>query len=213
MQGQQGPSKEWFPSQELAGLNGTGRHRSVPQRPPGMVHLDQPPAERRVARPQRQAPPPGRRRRRRFLILGGIFIACGLLAGFIGYAAVSLSNASSTSAGGATAASDFLTAIANGDYDHAYTDLGAAITVPTPREEFIQQAQNDDRCYGPVTGYSEVPGSATIQDNTQSYSYTITRKKLAQSYQLRLTLQQDANGNWVVTSYGNDLGPQQHPCA
>jgi hypothetical protein len=212
MQGQQGPSKEWFPSQELAGMNGNGRHRPAPQRPPGMVHLDQPPAERRVARPQRPAPSPGRRRRR-FLILGGLFIVCGLFACVIGYAVVNLFNASSTSAGGATAASDFLTAISNGDYDHAYTDLGAAITVQITREEFIQQAQNDDRCYGPVTGYTEVPGSATIQDNTQSYSYTITRKKLAQSYQLRLTLQQDSNGNWVVTSYGNSLGPQQHPCA
>src|SRR5260370_26807475 len=107
MQGQQGPSKEWFPSQELAGMNGTGKHRPVPQRPPGMVRLDQPPAERRVARPQHQAPSPGRRRRR-FLLLGGIFIPSGLLACVTCYAVVNPFNVTSVSSVVSTAAAHFL---------------------------------------------------------------------------------------------------------
>ncbi len=214
MQGQQGPSKEpreWFPNKELAGVNGTGKQRPLPQRPPGMARIDQAPTTPRVARPQRQAPRPTRWRRQ-LLILAAIFIACGLLACVIGYTVVNFLNASSTAAGAVTTASDFLAAISSRNYNHAYTDLGAAITVRMTEDEFVQQAQNDDRCYGPVTGYTEVPGSATIQDNVQSYSYTITRGKLAHPYQLHLTLQQDANGNWTVTSYGNDLGPGQPPC-
>lgn len=176
-----------------------------------MTRLAQPPATLRVARPQRKAPPPTRWRRQ-ILILAGMFVVCGLLACGIGYAVVSFFNASSTAVGGAATAADFLAAISSLKYDQAYTDLGAAITVQITRDEFIQQAQNDDRCYGPVTGYSEIAGSAMVQGNTQSYSYTITRKKLTQSYQLHLALQQDANGNWTVTSYGNDLGPGQPPC-
>ena len=216
MQGQQGPSKEpreWFPNQELAGVNGTGkqRHRTIPRRPPGMTRLDQAPATPRVARPQHQASPP-RHWRRQILILAGIFSVCGLLACGIGYAVVSFFNASNAAAGAATTAGDFLAAISSRNYEQAYTDLGAAITVQITRDEFVQQAQNDDRCYGPVTAYSEIPASATIQGNTQNYSYSITRKKLAQPYQLHLTLQQDSNGNWAVTSYGDDLGPGQPPC-
>ena len=214
MQGQQGPSKEpreWFPNKELAGVNGTGKQRPLPQRPPGMTRIDHAPTTPRVARPQRQAPR-STSWRRRILILAAIFIACGLLACAIGYTVVNFLNASSTAAGAVTTASDFLAAISSRNYNHAYTDLGAAITVRMTEDEFAQQAQNDDRCYGPVTGYTEVPGSATIQGNIQSYSYTITRGKLAHPYQLHLTLQQDANGNWTVTSYGNDLGPGQPPC-
>ena len=214
MQGHQGPSKEprgWFPNKELAGVNGTGKQRMFPQRPPGMARLDQPPVTSRVGRPQRQAPRPTRWRRQ-LLILAGIFIVCGVLAGAIGYTVVNFLTASSTSAGAATTAGDFLAAISSRNYDHAYTDLGATITVPVTQDEFVQRAQNDDRCYGPVTGYTEIPGSATIQGNTQSYNYTITRGKLAHPYQLHLSLQQDSNGNWTVTSYGNDLGPGQPPC-
>ena len=103
-----------------------------------------------------------------------------MLACVIGYAVVNLLNASSTSAGAATTAGDFLAAISSRNYEHAYTDLGAAITVQVTQDEFVQQAQNDDRCYGSVTGYTEIPGSATVQGNTQSYSYAITLGKRAQ---------------------------------
>lgn len=213
MQGQ-GPSKEyreWLANKELAGVNGTGKKRTPLQRPPGMSRLDQPPATPRIARPQRQALSPARWRRQ-LLILAGIFVVCGLLAWVIGYFAVNLLNANSTASGAATTASDFLNAISSHNYSHAYTDLGAVITVRMTQDEFVQQAQNDDRCYGPVTGYNEIADSATIEGTTQSYSYTITRTKLTKSYQLRLMLQQDTNGDWTIISYGNDLGPGQPPC-
>jgi len=213
MQGQ-GPSKElreWLANKELAGVNGTGKKRTPPQRPPGMTHLDQPPASPRVARPQRQTTSPARWRRQ-LLILAGIFIVCGLLAWLIGYGIFNLFNGINTTAGAAATADDFLAAISNRNYSQAYTDLGAVITVQTTQDEFVQQAQNDDRCYGPVTKYSEISGSAKVDGNVQSYSYSITRTKLPHPYQLNLTLQQDTNGNWTITNFGNDLGPGQPPC-
>jgi len=219
MQGRQGSGQEprdWFASPELAAVNGRGKHRTVPQRPPGMARVDQPPPTRRVGRPQYQHPAP-KNWRRRILVLGVIFIGCGLLACGIGYAAVNLINASNTASGGATVAADFLGAISSQNYNEAYSDLGAAITVSITSDEFKQQAENDDRCYGSVTGYTEVPGSAIVNDgtHTQSFTYSITRKKLSHPYQMRLELQQDpTTGNWAVTSYGNnlDLGPGQPPC-
>ena len=218
MQGRQGSGKEpreWFVSPEPAAVNGRGKHRAIPQRPPGMTRVDQPPAARRVARPQYQAPITKNRRRRLFW-LGAIFIICGLLACAIGYAAVNLINATNTASGGAAAAADFLAALSSRNYDEAYSDLGAAITVAMTPEEFKQQAINDDNCYGPITNYTQVPGSASVNDSThtQSYTYSITRQKLKQPYQLRLTLREDTTtGNWAVTSYGNGLGPGQPPCA
>jgi len=128
---------------------------------------------------------------------------------------VNFLNAANTASGGATAAADFLAALSSRNYDEAYSDLGAAITVEMTPEEFKQQAINDDNCYGPITNYTQVPGSASVNDSThtQSYTYSITRQKLKQPYQLRLTLREDTTtGNWAVTSYGNDLGPGQPPC-
>jgi len=217
MQGRQDSGKEpreWFVSPEPASVNGRGKHRTIPQRPPGMIRVDQPPPARRVARPQYQTPPTKNRRQRLFW-LGGIFVICGLLACVIGYAAFNLISAANTASGGAAAAADFLAALSNHNYDEAYSDLGAAIRVEIPPEEFKQQATNDDTCYGPITNYTQVPGSASVDDSThtQSYTYSITRQKLKQSYQLRLTLQEDTTtGNWAVSSYGNDLGPGQLQC-
>ncbi|HZR39355.1 MAG TPA: hypothetical protein VFB12_04520, partial [Ktedonobacteraceae bacterium] len=93
----------------------------------------------------------------------------------------------------------------------AYQDLGPAITLHLSLQQFTQQAQNLDRCYGPITTYPEVQDSATNQGNSQSYTYNISRSKLTKPYQLRLTLQQDpdANNNWKIVDYGNDLGPGQ----
>src|SRR5579875_93475 len=63
--------------------------------------------------------------------------------------------------------------------------------------------------------YTEVNGSATssADGNTQSFTYTITRSKLTKPYQMQLTLQKDATGNWLITSYGNDLGPAPPPAS
>ena len=217
MQGRQdsgkGP-KEWFVSPEPASVNGRGKRRAIPQRPPGMIRVDQPPPARRVARPQYQAPT-AKNRRRRLFWLGAIFVISGLLACGIGYAAVNLINAANTASGGAAAAADFLAALSSRNYDEAYSDLGAAITVQITSEEFKQQAMNYDNCYGSITNYTQVPGSASVDDSahTQSYTYNITRQRLKKPYQLRLTLQEDTTtGNWAVTGYGNDLGPGLTKC-
>jgi len=55
MQGRQEPgnrSSNQYPDD----LNGTGKHRAIPHRPPHMARVDQPPVKQRVARPQREAP-------------------------------------------------------------------------------------------------------------------------------------------------------------
>lgn len=195
--------------------NGTGRKRGIPQRPSTMGHIEQPPTTQRVGRPQREASRPGSWRRR-LVIWGVIFVVCSLLACGIGYAAVNFFAATNANAGAASTATDFLAALANQNYNQAYNDLDATITVQASQEDFRQEAQNDDRCYGPVTNYSEVANSA-VQNSGQSYSYsyTITRSKLPHTYTMHLTLQQDTYGNWKISNFGNsnnDLGPGQPPC-
>src|SRR5947209_9315015 len=179
-----------------------------------MARVGQPPVTPRVARPQREAP--GETNwRGRLLILGLIFIVCALLAWGIGYGLYNLLAGINSSAGAAATASDFLGAVATRNYDQAYKDLDATITVQLSSDDFREQAQNDDRCYGAVTNYTEVEGSATSEGSTQSYTYTISRSKLSKAYQLRLALQQDNYGDWKITSYGNnnDLGPGNPPCS
>lgn len=208
-------------SEHLAAVNGARKQRGIPKRPPNMARVQQPPPSRRVARPRRETPPPASWRKR-FLFWGIIFVGCSLLACGIGYAAVNFYAATNSTAGAATTATNFLSSLSTQNYEQAYNDLDATITVETTQNEFTQQAQADDQCYGPVTDYSEVANSALVQATTQSYSYTITRSKLTKSYTLRLTLQQDKYGSWKVISYTNnsdnattntnDLGPGQPPC-
>jgi hypothetical protein len=216
MQGRPSQDNEpWdrFNSDRLAAVNGTGKQRTIPQRPSTMPRVDTPPATYRVARPKRQSPPPANWRRR-LLILLGIFIVCGLLAWGIGYAVVNFFLAVNASAGAANTASDFLTNLSTQNYNQAFNDLDATITVNLTKDQFSQQALKDDRCYGPITNFTEVANSATSQDNTQSYTYSITRSKLTKPYPLQLTLLKDPDGGWNITSYGNndDLGPGQPPC-
>ncbi len=199
-------------------LNGhdSGKSRSIPQRPPTMTRIDQPPPTLRVARPQRGDARPASCRRR-LLIFSIAAIACIVLAFFLGYAAINLFAASNASADAATTATDFLSALNNHNYDQAYNNLGPAITIPLAQDDFKQQAQDDDHGYGPLTNYSEVANSA-VQNNAQSYTFTflITRSKLPHPYALRLTLQQDTTtGHWQISSYGDndDLGPGQPPCS
>jgi hypothetical protein len=204
-------------SQHLAAINGngSGKQRGIPSRPPHMTRIEHPPVTPRVGRPQREAP---RRKswRRRLLFWGILFIVCGVLAWIIGYGAFNFFAATSSALGPATTATDFLTALQNQNYDQAYNDLDAVITVQTAPDDFKQQAQADDRCYGVVTNYSEVADSA-VQNNAHSYtySYTITRSKLPKPYTLKMTLQQGTYGDWKISSYGNnnDLGPGQPPCS
>lgn len=217
MPGREGQGNDpwnWSPPKSIAASNGTGKKPAVPHRPPGLTRIDNPPVTPRVARPQRK-PAPVPSWRRRLLILLGVFIVCGLLAWGIGYAFVNVFIGINASTGASQTAADFLAALSSQNYNQAYQDLDATITVQLTPEEFTQQAQQDDRCFGKVTGFSEVEGSATGQNNTtQSFTYNITRSNLSKTYQLRLTLQKDSDGDWNITSYGNsnDLGPGQ-PCS
>ena len=213
MQGRQGPDEEFWQQvtgQHYAMSNGNsmGKHRAAPRRPSNMPRVQRPPATPRVGRPQRTEQP-RKNRRRRFLIWGAVLVICAFLACFISYAVVQLVTATNATANAAKAATDFLTAVQEKDYHTAYNDLAATITIGMPETQFTQQSQLDDNCYGPVTAYSEVAGSASVQNNSQSYTYTITRSKMSHTYTLQLALQQDDQGNWKVSSFGNsnDLGP------
>jgi hypothetical protein len=216
-QGQGNDSWDRLSSGPLAATNGTGKQRAIPRRPPGMSRVDRPPQTPRVGRPQRRAPRPGRGRR--LLILGLVFLACGLLAWAIGFAIVNYFIGIGASSGAANTASDFLTNLASQDYNQAYKDLDPTITLQTAPDDFTALARQDDSCYGTVNTFNEVEGSATTSaDNaTQSFAYTITRTK-AKSYQLHLTLHKDNYGNWYITSYGdggnngNNLAPGLPTC-
>lgn len=200
----------------LAATNGTGKQRAVPRRPPGMPRVERPPQTPRVGRPQRETRQP---KRRRFLILGGVFLVCGLVACIIGFTIVYFLQGINASSGAANTASDFLNSLATQDYTQAYKDLDPTITLQIAPDDFTAQAKQDDTCYGNVTTFSEVAGSATISADsaTQSYTYTITRTK-AKSYQLHLTLHKDSYGNWYITNFGdgsnnsNNLAPGLTPC-
>jgi hypothetical protein len=213
--GQHGGQWEKRPVGRIASLNGTGKHRPIPQRPPGMTRVNRPPQPSttpRVARPQRQESPL-LGTRRRLIFIGAIIVICTLLACVAGGVVTNFLNGLNVSSSAASTAGDFMTSLSSQNYTQAYKDLGASITIQMAQDDFIQKAQNDDRCYGQITRVSEVPNSATSQDNSQSYNYDITRSKLNKSYQLRLTLQQDQGGtaNWKIMDYGNDLGPSQAP--
>ncbi|MDQ2902576.1 MAG: hypothetical protein M3Y81_03380 [Chloroflexota bacterium] len=198
------------------GSNGTGKQRAIPLRPPGMARLDRPPTTSRVSRPLR--PPPRRRSRGWWLVIGTLLlVVCGVLT-FVGvYVVTNVSQALNTGAAPATTVGNFLAAVGSQNYAQAYSSLGPAITISTRQDEFMQQATQDDHCFGMVTNYTEVSGSAQENNNVWTYSYTITRSKVQKPYQLTLTLQQDSDGQWRIASYtsdgnGNDLGPSVPSC-
>ncbi|GCF07902.1 NTF2-like N-terminal transpeptidase domain-containing protein [Dictyobacter arantiisoli] len=239
MQGREDQGSESFekPStQDIPSLNGTSKHRvlirnpnegtskhqaiqevisqktseqrALPKRPPGMARIDTPPEMQRVPRPTREETQP-QKLHKRLLILGGIFIVLAIVASTIG---VLLANGLNASAGPSTTAVDFLTALDTRDYTQAYKNLGPAITIRLSQDQFTKQAQAVDACYGAVNNYSEVANSAQSQDNSQSYTYNITREKSNKKipYKLQITLQKDQDdGTWKVSDYGNNLNPTQ----
>ncbi len=184
---------------------GTGQYRALPQRPPGMTRLSAPPSPEapRAPRPQRTLQPSKRSRRRTFFLIG--FGATVII--FIGIIAILLTNALLASSGPTTTAVDFLTQISSQNYKQAYNDLGLSITIRTSNDDFVKQAQELDKQYGPITDYAQVADSATNSGNAQSYTYTITRSKLR--YPMRLTLRQDPQDNnaWKIVDYGGTVGP------
>ena len=219
MQGRQGQGKEpWDRTSRDSkdALNGSGKQRAVPQRPPRMARLDTPPAVQRVARPQK----PRRSRGRRFLIAVVILAIGAMLVFVIAYGLVNYFIGIGNSAGPANTAADFLINLKSQSYDQAYKDLDAVITGTMHPEDFLKVAQADDRCYGPVTDFNEHQGSATLSPdgNTQSFTYDMTRSKLTKTYPITLTLGKDTNGNWDITKFvdgngvANDLGPTPPAC-
>ena len=219
MQGRQSPGNDpWDRSSGklLAATNGndSGKQRAIPQRPHGMPRVEHPPQKTRVARPKRQSKPP-KSLWRRLLFIAIIFVACGVIAGIIGFALVNYFTGIGNSAGAANTATDFMLALKSQNYDQAYNnDLDAKITITVTNDEFKQMARTDDHCFGLVTDFNEVPGSAISSTNnsTQSYTYNVSRTKLSKPYKLTLTLQKDPDGNWDITSYGGDLGPTAPAC-
>jgi hypothetical protein len=219
MQGRKG--KEYDPwdrstGKLLAATNGndSGKQRAIPQRPPRMPRVEHPPKTTRVARPQRQSKPP-KSLWRRLLFIAIIFVACGVIAGIIGFALVNYFTGIGNSAGAANTATDFMLALKSQNYDQAYNnDLDAKITISVTKDEFKQMALADDHCFGLVTDFNEVPGSAisSPDNNTQSFTYDVTRSKLTKTYKLTLTLQKDPDGNWDIINYGGDLGPTTPTC-
>lgn len=213
MQGRQGRGSDpWdrFSSEPHASVNGngTGKRRSIPQRPRGIPRVDQPPRTQRVGRPRRNTPPP-KSLRRRILARTAIIIVCAIVAFAIAYGAVHLYTAANQAGPSASTASDFLSNITTPpNYDAAYNDVAPSIRIELTPDQFKQQAQCEDTHYGEITKYSEIAGSATTTATTASYTYTITRSKLAKTYALHLTLQKapDNSGNWVITSYNNGTG-------
>lgn len=219
MQGRQGQGydpRDRSSGKLLASTNGndSGKQRAIPQRPPGMPRVENPPQTPRVARPQRQ-PKPTKSWGRRLLFISLIFAACAVIAGIVGFALVNYFTGIGYSAGAANTATDFMLALKSQNYDQAYNnDLDAKITISVTKDEFKQMALADDHCFGLVTDFNEVAGSAisSINDSSQSYTYNVSRNQLSKTYKLTLTLQKDPDGNWDITSYGGDLGPTAPTC-
>lgn len=219
MQGRQGQAYyPWYrsPGKLLAATNGndSGKQRAIPQRPPRMPRVEHPPQTTRIARPQRRSKSP-KSLWRRLLFIAILFIACGVIAGIIGFALVNYFTGIGNSAGAANTATDFMLALKSQNYDQAYdNDLDAKITISVTKDEFKQMALADDHCFGLVTDFNEIPGSASssTNDSTQSYTYNVSRNHLAKPYKLTLTLQKDLAGNWDLINYGGDLGPATPTC-
>ncbi|GAC1674798.1 MAG: hypothetical protein NVS9B9_30490 [Ktedonobacteraceae bacterium] len=112
----------------------------------------------------------------------------------------------------ATRADDFVNSLANHTYDRAYGDLGTTITNQTLQKQFTQQAQQEDTCYGAVTGDTRMDNNTTAQGSTLNYVYTLNRSKMSKPYQLHITLQQDGGGNWQITDYNSNIASVQSAC-
>jgi hypothetical protein len=139
------------------------------------------------------------------IILGGIFAVAAIIASTVG---ILLASGILQSRGPAVTVNDFFNAASSKNYEQAYQDLGPTITIRINQQDFTKQAQDLDQRYGPIIDYKEVANSATTQDTSQSYLFTIKRNKLTKPYNLRIVLQQDPNEGWKITDYGTSLGPR-----
>ncbi|TMC21308.1 MAG: hypothetical protein E6J34_09990 [Chloroflexi bacterium] len=211
-----GDSRDQSGSRHAASLNGTGKTPPASQRsaipragqssakPRVSSQLETP----RVAHTRRKVARP---RKKRFVFLGCLVVFCALfiLCGII--ASTNLIKALNASSGAATTAAHFLSSLASLDYTQAYKDLSPDITNQLPQDQFIQQGQTADSRYGAIKTYSEVPDSATSQDNKQSFRYTITRTQQGpptyqNPYEIRIILQSGPDGStWKIKEYSSAL--------
>ena len=193
-------------------LNGTGKRRAYTRRSlPEEDYVEQ--------------EPPRRRRQRRNPVLV-VFLsvlavaACGICTFMAIYGGTNLIRGFGVSSGPSIIGANFMNALITQDYSGAYADLGPPLNSgATAQGDFLQRAQQADRCFGRVTDYKVVPNSTTAVDNTTwKIGYNVTRGNLQKPYQLTLTLKQGSDGNWKVVSYvnasqGTELGPQTATCS
>ena len=131
---------------------------------------------------------------------------CGLIFGIYHYfagnntpAPATNTNTSMNTTGATALATDFMQAVASRNYDQAYNDLGPQVS---EKAQFKQSAQSEDQCEGTVKTYQSV--NISQNGNTLIDTYKVTRVKLKQPYDLRLTLQGDGSGRWQITDYSSD---------
>ncbi len=146
-----------------------------------------------------------------------LLLGLGLCAGsFALYHYFTTRNTTPTAASGVPAAAakadDFVNSLMHHTYDRAYGDLGTTITNQNSQNQFTQEAQQEDTCYGGVTGDTRMDNNTTAQGSGLNYVYTLNREKMSKPYQLRITLQQDDGGNWQITDYNSNIASVQPTC-
>ena len=146
-----------------------------------------------------------------------LLLGLGLCAGsFALYHYFTTRNTAPTATSGIPAAAakadDFVNSLQNHTYDRAYSDLGTTITSQNSQNQFIQEAQQEDTCYGGVTGDTRMDNNTTAQGNSLNYVYTLNRGKMSKPYQIHVTLQQDDGGNWQIIDYNSNITSVQPTC-
>lgn len=151
--------------------------------------------------------PPARRRRRFLPCLVVALIGLILVVLLASYALIRIFTSGSSALPGngetrsaSAVASDFMDALKGQQYSKAYLDLDGSVQVLLTSTDFDQQAQQADHCDGVVTEYTQV--DSTSQKAVKRFTYSVTRKKLANPYRFVLQLEQQPGGNWTITDYG-----------
>ncbi|MDQ6661316.1 MAG: hypothetical protein M3Z24_10165, partial [Chloroflexota bacterium] len=89
------------------------------------------------------------------------------------------------------------------NYTQAYNYFGSTLTASMTQSDFLQTSQTEDSCLGKITNYTQAKTSA--QGANVLYTYHMQRAKLAASYDLQLTLAQNASGKWQITDYTSTI--------
>jgi serine/threonine protein kinase len=152
------------------------------------------------------------------LILGTLLVISILLCS-LGYLAYNrffphptpLTSADTAQASALT--NSFITDLNHHNYSHAYSNLGDTITRDTSQQAFVQEAQNEDNCYGVVTASTRVDNATSTQGDTVMYAYTMKRTKMSKTYQLHLSLQRNSAGSWRVSDYNSNVNSVQPTCS